>query len=178
MWSYLEERARLAQSIPYDFAFSMATTGSPTERALAATARPEPDILESLAHDDAEAVRVAVAGNVSITPEIVTCMVRDEAKAVRATLCSNPALGTEAIRTLSKDLSWEVRRACAYWAPTDLATHLSTDENSKVRWAAAVNPLLPKEVQEHLAENDSDSSVRQAAELALFARAKREHGAG
>lgn len=129
-------------------------------------ADPQEGILTSLAHDDADVVREAVAGNQGTPIDVLRLLADDTEDQVRASLAANRATPVDVLRFLSNDFLTRVRRALAgyEWKEEDSGDMFMSERCDQVLFRPKNlfnlgNPSVPADVLTVLS-TDKDIGVQ------------------
>jgi len=119
-------------------------------------------LLKSLAKDEDEEVRCAVARNQIAFEEVLSCLAEDKEARVRCYVAKNPNTSSKILVKLSEDSDWGVQVAVAKHqnTPRSILVNFARSENSFVRRNVAKNPSICETTAEILLHDD-DWEVRQ-----------------
>jgi len=131
--------------------------------AIAADPRSPAVVLEELAGDADENVRMEVAGNPATLVEALCRLAGNANVSVRMEVAGNPATPAEALSRLAGDAKTDVRRKAARNAatPVEALCRLAENAEEDVRMAVAGNATTPAEALSRLA-GDAGKFVRRA----------------
>ena len=121
------------------------------------------NILEMLAKDSDEDVRLHIAGNKSTPAQILSQLANDSQLRVRGYVARNPSTPTQILSQLANDSQFHVRRGVARnpSTPVQILSQFANDSQLRVRGYVARNPSTPVQILSELA-NDSDDDVRRS----------------
>jgi hypothetical protein len=119
-------------------------------------------VLEALANNDDENVRIEVANNPSTPARVLEALAKDKERSVREFVATNPRTPLRALEVLAKDKDEWVRDCVAEnpSTPESLSASvpeaLAKDASSEIhRWAIARNSSTPLSALETLAKDES-----------------------
>ncbi|UZE59223.1 AAA family ATPase [Aeromonas veronii] len=141
--------------------------------ALAGSRHLNSDLLQiSLARNQSENVREALAGNSQLCSEAQTILVKDANASVREALAGNESAVEEIVETLMRDESDDVRKRLVRWRDSVLPSvqrHLACDPQVEIRKCLASIKGLRDEIQHRLCNDVPEVQQELASNVCIAA---------
>lgn len=127
----------------------------PLRQAIANNSHCPVDILERLVTDTDAEVRIAAAGNTSLTPRMIVLLSNDAVESVQMSLAENPICPINILKKWAQnnDENWQSSIAINPACPQEILKELAQSKSINVRISLARNPSCPSEILDAFAKS-------------------------